>query len=109
MVTLSHPAWKGVEHGTVSIESWADHTIQVRRRERCELFFCPCSLRLLTVRRIIFAHHTDAENLLGGRDAYRAPGRTRISRRLRMGARLPLDCRQGTLLGRLSAIDVHDR
>lgn len=30
MVTLSHPAGKGVEHGTVSIESWADHTIQVR-------------------------------------------------------------------------------
>lgn len=38
MVTLSHPAWKGVEHGTVSIESWADHTIQVRRRERYNLF-----------------------------------------------------------------------
>ncbi|GAA5883296.1 hypothetical protein JCM3774_004140 [Rhodotorula dairenensis] len=29
MVTLSHPAWKGVEHGTVGIESWADHTIQM--------------------------------------------------------------------------------
>ncbi|GAA5922209.1 hypothetical protein JCM1841_000676 [Sporobolomyces salmonicolor] len=29
LLTLSHPAWKGVEHGTVSRESWADHTIQL--------------------------------------------------------------------------------
>ncbi|GAA6018549.1 hypothetical protein JCM10207_007214 [Rhodosporidiobolus poonsookiae] len=29
VVVLSHPAWKGVEHGTVSKESWADHTIQL--------------------------------------------------------------------------------
>ncbi|BGP25161.1 GPCR, family 3, metabotropic glutamate receptor 5 [Rhodotorula toruloides] len=29
IVTISHPAWKGVEHGTVSIESWADYTIQL--------------------------------------------------------------------------------
>ncbi|GAA6032358.1 hypothetical protein JCM8097_008135 [Rhodosporidiobolus ruineniae] len=29
VVVLSHPAWKGVEHGTVSPESWADHTIQL--------------------------------------------------------------------------------
>ncbi|GAA5857769.1 hypothetical protein JCM8547_005976 [Rhodosporidiobolus lusitaniae] len=31
IVVLSHPAWKGVEHGTVSPESWADHTIQLLR------------------------------------------------------------------------------
>ncbi|BGP16770.1 hypothetical protein JCM10213v2_004773 [Rhodosporidiobolus nylandii] len=29
LVTIPHPAWKGVEHGTVSPESWADHTIQL--------------------------------------------------------------------------------
>ncbi|GAA5841227.1 hypothetical protein JCM11251_003239 [Rhodosporidiobolus azoricus] len=29
IVTLSHPAWVGVEHGTVSPESWTDHTIQL--------------------------------------------------------------------------------
>ncbi|GAA5973835.1 hypothetical protein JCM11641_003184 [Rhodosporidiobolus odoratus] len=29
ITTISHPAWKGVEHGTVSPESWADHTIQL--------------------------------------------------------------------------------
>ncbi|BGP00017.1 GPCR, family 3, metabotropic glutamate receptor 5 [Rhodotorula toruloides] len=29
IVTISHPAWKGVEHGTVSVESWADYTIQL--------------------------------------------------------------------------------
>ncbi|GJN90990.1 hypothetical protein Rhopal_004004-T1 [Rhodotorula paludigena] len=29
IVVLSHPAWKGVEHGTVSVENWADHTIQL--------------------------------------------------------------------------------
>lgn len=26
---MSHPAWTGVEHGTVSVESWADQTIQL--------------------------------------------------------------------------------
>ncbi|GAA5851118.1 hypothetical protein JCM9279_000330 [Rhodotorula babjevae] len=29
VVVMSHPAWTGVEHGTVAIESWADQTIQV--------------------------------------------------------------------------------
>ncbi|GAA5916899.1 uncharacterized protein JCM6883_005866 [Sporobolomyces salmoneus] len=29
LLTLSHPAWQGVTHGTVSPESWADHTIQL--------------------------------------------------------------------------------
>lgn len=29
IVTMSHPAWTGVEHGTVSVESWADQTIQL--------------------------------------------------------------------------------
>ncbi|GAA5871242.1 hypothetical protein JCM16303_000692 [Sporobolomyces ruberrimus] len=29
LLTLSHPAWQGVTHGTVSPESWADYTIQL--------------------------------------------------------------------------------
>lgn len=29
ILLLSHPAWKGLEHGTVSAASYADHTIQV--------------------------------------------------------------------------------
>ncbi|GAA5936460.1 uncharacterized protein JCM15063_001893 [Sporobolomyces koalae] len=29
LLTLAHPAWQGVTHGTVSPESWADYTIQL--------------------------------------------------------------------------------
>lgn len=28
-IVLSHPAWRGLEHGTVSSASYIDHTIQL--------------------------------------------------------------------------------
>lgn len=65
IVVLSHPAWKGVEHGTVSVENWADHTVQVR----IHLFASADSRSSVADEEMPSLPHAAPQNLLGRRNA----------------------------------------